>query len=135
LLAYPLNVITDRQTIQKDLNYYEPRMDDDAPAMSHSVLSVISSRLGDADKAHALFERSYKPNQKPPFGVLTETPFSDNPYFATSAGGMLQAVLAGFAGLEITPHGIAQSSPCLPRQWRSLTVTGVGVDQETFTVT
>ncbi|MBN1584206.1 MAG: glycoside hydrolase family 65 protein [Anaerolineae bacterium] len=134
LLAYPLSVITDQETIRRDLAYYEPRMDVDAPAMSHSVLSIISSRLGDAEKAYALFERAYRPNQKPPFGALTETPYSHNPYFATAAGGMLQAVLAGFAGLEIAPQGIVQTAPCLPKAWTSLTVTGVGLDKKTFTL-
>jgi trehalose/maltose hydrolase-like predicted phosphorylase len=110
-------------------------MDTDAPAMSHSVLSVISSRLGDSEKALALFERAHRPNQKPPFGVLTETPYSQNPYFVTAAGGMLQAVLAGFAGLDITPQGIEQQMPCLPESWISLTITGVGVERRTFTVT
>ncbi len=132
LLAYPLNLIADEAQVRRDLAYYEPRMDTDAPAMSHSVLAVISARLGEAARAHELFKRAYQPNQKPPFGVLSETPFSGNPYFATAAGGMLQAVLAGFAGLDITPQGVVQSKPCLPPGWTSLRVTGVGINKETF---
>jgi trehalose/maltose hydrolase-like predicted phosphorylase len=134
LLAYPLEIITDEATIRKDLDYYEPRLDEDAPAMSHSVLAVICARLGDRERAYELFKRAYQPNQKPPFGVLSETPYSDNPYFATAAGGMLQVVLAGFGGLTFTENGIEQKSPCLPKRWRSLTITGVGVKKETFTV-
>lgn len=135
LLAYPLNLIADEAQVRRDLAYYEPRMDTDAPAMSHSVLAVISARLGEAARAHELFKHAYQPNQKPPFGVLSETPFSGNPYFATAAGGMLQAVLAGFAGLDITPEGIVQNKPCLPPEWTSLTVTGVGIKRESFTST
>jgi hypothetical protein len=37
-----------------------------------------------------------------------------NPYFATGAGGILQAVLIGVGGLEITPKGIDQVSSSLP---------------------
>lgn len=134
LLAYPLEIITDEATIRKDLDYYEPRLDEDAPAMSHSVLAVICAHLGDCERAYELFKRAYQPNQKPPFGVLSETPYSDNPYFATAAGGMLQVVLFGFGGLTFSEKGIAQKSPCLPESWRSLTITGVGMKKETFTV-
>lgn len=134
LLAYPLNLITDKAAIRQDLNYYEPRLDDDAPAMSHSVLAIIAVSLGEGERAYALFKRAYQPNQKPPFGVLSETPYSSNPYFATAAGGLLQAVLAGFGGLTLTTTGIEQKTPYLPQGWTSLTITGVGKDKKTFTV-
>lgn len=125
LLAYPLNLITDEARIRQDLEYYEPRFDENAPAMSHSVLAVITARLGEAERAYELFKRAHQPNSKPPFGVLSETPYSNNPYFATAAGGMLQAVLFGFAGLAITEHGVQQQRPCLPPSWKSLTIKTV----------
>lgn len=133
LLAYPLSIITDTPTIRKDLNYYEPRIGN-GPAMSYSVLSTLSSRLGEADKAYRLFEKGFVPNMKSPFGVLAESAGGTNPYFATGAGGMLQAVLAGFGGLNITDQGIVQEKSILPKEWKSLTITGVGVDNKTFSV-
>ena len=66
------------------------------------------------------------PNKRSPFGVLSESASSNNPYFATGAGGMLQAVLFGFAGLEITDDGIVQHKASLPKQWKSLTIKGLG---------
>jgi trehalose/maltose hydrolase-like predicted phosphorylase len=134
LLTYPLRVITDEAAIRRDLDYYEPRLDVDAPAMSHSVLTIIAVRLGEGERAYQLFKRAHQPNQKPPFGVLSETPYSNNPYFATAAGGLLQAVLAGFGGLTLTSNGIEQQSPYLPQDWASLTITGVGPDRKTFRV-
>jgi trehalose/maltose hydrolase-like predicted phosphorylase len=127
LLAYPLEIITEEARIRRDMAYYAPRFDENAPAMSHCVLSVLAARLGDCEQAHAYFKRSYQPNQKPPFGVLSETPFSNNPYFATAAGGMLQAVLFGFGGLAITEQGIVQRRSCLPPGWKSLTIKRLGV--------
>jgi trehalose/maltose hydrolase-like predicted phosphorylase len=127
LLIYPLGLITDPARIKKDLEYYEPRMAANGPAMGHSVMSVIYCRLGNADKAFKLFQQSYQPNSKPPFGVLSESPNSNNPYFATGAGGMLQAVIFGFGGLEITDQGLAQGKPCLPRHWKSLEIRGLGL--------
>jgi len=40
----------------------------------------------------------------------------------------------GFGGLDITPAGIVQLKTSLPKQWKSLTLTGVGVQKKTFTV-
>lgn len=133
LLAYPLNMITDTDQIRKDLEYYEPRIGH-GPAMSYAILSILYERLGKPEKAYQLFLQSFKPNEKPPFGVLAETAGGTNPYFATGAGGMLQAMLNGFGGLEITPQGIVQLKTELPGKWSKLTITGVGVDKKTYIV-
>ena len=134
LLAYPLNIITDRESILKDLQYYEPRMSPEGPAMGNSVLAALYARLGDHEKAYELFVKSYEPNKVPPFGVLAETAGGTNPYFATGAGGMLQAVLSGLGGLEITDDGIKQLETKLPKHWKSLTLKGIGTEKRTFSV-
>ncbi len=134
LLAYPLNIITDFAAIKRDLEYYEPKMAPEGPAMSHSVLSVLYARLGEADKAFELFKRAYMPNKRAPFGALSESAYSNNPYFATGAGGILQFVIFGFGGLHLTDNGIVQKNPCLPKQWKKLTIKGVGPDLKTFVI-
>jgi protein-glucosylgalactosylhydroxylysine glucosidase len=134
LLSFPLEIVTDRAQVEKDLKYYEPRMSVNGPAMGNSVLSTLYSKLGNADKAYDLFVKSYKPNEVPPFGVLAETAGGTNPYFATGAGGMLQAVIFGFGGLHISPNGIVQNKTSLPGKWKSIKITGVGVDRKEFTV-
>jgi trehalose/maltose hydrolase-like predicted phosphorylase len=78
--------------------------------------------------------KSYKPNEVPPFGVLAETAGGTNPYFATGAGGMLQAVLDGFGGLESTDAGISQLKTKLPPKWKSLTIKGVGPEGRTVQI-
>jgi len=133
LLTYPLKLISSREQMRRNLAYYEQRVDKEhGPAMTQAVYSVIYSRLGEAAKAYELFKQSYKPNERPPFPVIAETPQSRNPYFATGAGGTLQAVLAGFGGLDITDEGIIQVNTPLPPGWRSLTITGVGVEGKTY---
>jgi trehalose/maltose hydrolase-like predicted phosphorylase len=134
LLAYPLDVVTDKSQIEKDLRYYEPRYSKDGPAMGNSVLSTLYSRLGNVEKATELFSKSYTPNQVPPFGVLAETAGGTNPYFATGAGGFLQAVMNGFGGLTISDAGITQLKTKIPAQWKSLTIKGVGVEKRDFSV-
>lgn len=134
LLAYPMQIVEGEAAIRRDLAYYEPRLSPDGPAMGAAILATLYSRLGEADKAYGLFEKSYQPNEAPPFGVLAETAGGTNPYFATGAGGMLQAVLYGFGGLEVTDQGIIQQGAVLPSAWKSLTITGVGPERKTFTI-
>ncbi|NPD86229.1 glycoside hydrolase family 65 protein [Lentimicrobium sp. L6] len=133
LLAFPLSIIDDEESIRKDLNYYEPKLSPRGPAMGSAILSVIYSRLGEADKAFDLFKKSYKNNEVAPFSVLAETANGTNPYFATGAGGMLQAVLFGFGGLEINEKGIQQLNTKLPKGWKSIKMTGIGLEKETYT--
>lgn len=136
LLAYPLGIIVDKKQIRKDLEYYSTKVDrDHGPAMTFSIFAVQYARLGDAEKAFEMFKKAYQPNQRPPFGVLAETPSSSNPYFMTGAGGILQAIINGFGGLEITEKGIIQNKTVLPKTWKKLTIKGVGKDRKDFVVT
>jgi trehalose/maltose hydrolase-like predicted phosphorylase len=133
LLAFPLHEVVDSAAILRDLRYYEPRVGE-GPAMTQAVFAVLYARLGLADRAYAVFKSGYVPNERPPFGVLAETAQGDNPYFATGAGGLLQTMLYGFGGLEITPLGVVQRRGALPVHWKSLTLNGIGPERATFTV-
>ena len=133
LLSYPLKEIKDPVAIKRDLEYYEKRVPNEGtPAMTQAVFTTLYARLGNADKAYHWFHDAFIPNLNPPFRVIAETKGGTNPYFATGAGGILQAVLMGFGGLEITPTGITQIKTVLPKNWKSLTITGVGVQKKTF---
>ncbi len=134
LLAYPLNIVNDKETLMKDLKYYEPKLAPEGPAMGKSVFAVIYARLGDADNAFRLFKESYVPNTRAPFGALSETATFNNSYFATGAGGMLQIILFGFGGLHFTEEGIIQKNPILPNQWKSLTIKGVGLEKKIYKI-
>ena len=134
LLSYPMKVVNDEATIKKDLAYYEPRLSPEGPAMSHSVFAVLYARFNNPEKAYELFVKSHKPNEVPPFGVLSETAGGTNPYFSTGAGGFLQVALNGFGGLDITDAGVVQLKTKLPKKWKSLTLKGIGVDKKTFEV-
>lgn len=133
LLAYPLHEVTSSADIKKDLEYYEPRIGN-GPAMTHAIFSILYSKSLNPEKALQAFKSGYKPNLLPPFNVIAEAAGSTNPYFATGAGGLLQAVINGFGGLEITPNGIIQVKSMLPKQWKSLKITGTGGRRVTYAV-
>jgi trehalose/maltose hydrolase-like predicted phosphorylase len=135
LLSYPLKEITDPKQIKKDLDYYAARVPNEGtPAMTQAIFSLLYSRIGESEKAMHFFKDAYVPNLLPPFNVIAETKGGTNPYFSTGAGGIIQAMLNGFGGLEITPSGINQIKTQLPKQWKSLTLKGIGVDRKTFIV-
>lgn len=134
MLAYPLAVVTDPEQIRRDIAYYYDRIDPNGPAMSNAIIAVLHARLGEPDTAFKVFRKSYTDKLRPPFGVLSENADNSRVSFATGLGGILQSVIFGFAGLEITPDGIRQLPTELPSHWKSLTITGVGVDKKTFRV-
>ena len=135
LLPYPPKEITDPAQIKKDLDYYSTRVPTEGtPAMTQAIFALLYARIGDADKAAHFFSDSYIPNLNPPFRVIAETKGGTNPYFATGAGGILQSVMMGFGGLDITPKGITQIKSTLPTGWKSLTLKGIGVEKKTYTV-
>ncbi len=135
LLAYPLKEVADPAQIRKDLEYYETRVPTEGtPAMTQAIFTLLYARLGDGEKAYHFFKDAYVPNLNPPLRVIAETKGGTNPYFATGAGGIVQSILMGFGGLEITPKGIIQIKSALPKQWKTLTITGVGPEKKIFSV-
>lgn len=123
LLSYPLKEITDPTQIKKDLEYYETRVPDaGTPAMTQAVFTTLYARLGNGEKAYHWFKDAYLPNLNPPFRVVAETKGGTNPYFATGAGGILQSVIMGFGGVDITPNGLGKVKSVLPPHWKSLEI-------------
>ena len=73
--------------------------------MTKSIFALLHSKLGNGKEAYKWFKESYEHNLLPPFRVLAETAEGDNPYFITGAGGTLQAVIMGFAGVDFGTDG------------------------------
>ncbi len=118
LLPFPLLMPMNLSTRVNDLKFYENRTDNDGPAMTWAMFAIgavethfqhcINSYIapghwdaGDDDKAQALFNRSYA-NVQDPYGIWTETPSGGTTNFITGAGGFLQAVISGLAGVRLS---------------------------------
>ncbi|MEF9924055.1 MAG: glycoside hydrolase family 65 protein [Muribaculaceae bacterium] len=136
LLAYPLGVIKDKSQILKDLEFYAQKVPQkNTPAMTQAIFSLLYSRIGNKEMAYKYFIDAYRPNMLSPFGVIAETKGGTNPYFITGAGGVLQSVIMGFCGLEITPKGIIQlKNTVFPENWDSITLKGIGVEKRKYTI-
>ena len=125
LLAYPLGLLTESSDIDRNLTYYDAKIDSlRGPAMSHSAMAVNYARMGLGDRAGKLIERAYKPNLRGPFHNLSESPNNDHVYFVTGAGGLLQALVFGLAGVDVDLNSgeVRQISSSLPANVRSITV-------------
>ena len=91
--------------------------------MTEAIFSLLHSRLGNGNEAGRLFRQAYEQNLCPPLRVIAECKGGKNPYFVTGAGGIIQTVLMGFAGYEITDNGLKQNAPgTLPTGWKPVTV-------------
>lgn len=137
LLAYPLKVITDKEQIKRDLVYYEQRVPkSDTPAMTQAIFALLYSKLGDKEQAYHWFKDAYQEHLLPPFRLLAESKGGTNPYFITGAGGVLQTILMGFGGLDISPNGgIKQLKTAMPKHWKKLTLKGIGIDKKMYVIT
>lgn len=135
LTAYPLSEVSDEDQILATVDYYMDKVPGVAvPAMTKSINALLYARCGKTSKAYEVFLDGYRPNMWGPFRVVMETPGSYNPYFATAAGGILQAVMMGFGGLNITDKGIVHDKVELPKQWKSLKLIGVGPEDLTIEI-
>lgn len=134
LLSYPLSVVAAPARVAQDLAYYEPRLSPEGPAMSQAIMATLHARAGHAGDAYRLFLASYRPNRLAPFGVLAETAGGSNPYFATGAGGTLQALLFGFGGLDIGDAGLVQRTGVLAPGWTRLEIHVADAKRRVFTV-
>jgi len=137
LLAYPLQFTMPGRDMtaiyENTFDFYAPKVLPRGPAMSSSAHAVIAARLGECDKAYHKFGLSYKPFLRGPFNYFNEKPTEvyTNMCFLTGCAGPIQATLYGLAGIRMDyfPKDPATATltfaPCLPKQWKSVKITGV----------
>lgn len=85
--------------------------------MTQAIFALLYSRLGNAKKSYDFFKYSFTNNMLRPFGVMAETQFGTNPYFLTGAGGVIQSVIFGYAGIDITDQGVTKVQTVIPDEW------------------
>lgn len=124
LLIFPRQLPMSPQAKQATFDYYTARTSPFGPAMTSSIHALIAAQLGRREQAGRFFQASYRPFLRPAFDLFSEKRTTDAVYFLTGAGGLLQSVLYGFAGLR--PDGDRlQARPQLPPSWKKLTVRGL----------
>jgi kojibiose phosphorylase len=113
MLMYLLPELYDRATIQANYDYYTPRTDHTfGSSLGPSIQAIMACRVGDPS-AYEHFMRAARADL-----VDVRNNASDGIHGA-SAGGLWQAVVFGFAGLQPSQSGW-QVHPALPKSWTRL---------------
>ena len=137
LIGFPYDATMSTAVRKNDLLTYYNCTDKVSVAMTWGSFAVgwleVAQQEKDAkDRAQAQafaqqrFEQGYA-NIKPPFGVWTEKPGADGGTvnFITGAGGFLQSVVFGYAGLRLREERLDLLQPPLPNGTASLTLRGL----------
>lgn len=136
LLGYPLMMNMSREDRAADLNFYQGRVKQDTPAMTHSMQLIGWAELFPRDSffLYSEYSKSYD-NYRYPFGVWSETPTSyrDEENFLTAAGGFLQGIIYGFLGLRILPDHLYMK-PILPPETSYMEFWGICYKGYTFDI-
>jgi kojibiose phosphorylase len=104
----------DENTWQMNWNYYAPLTDHPyGSSLGPAMHAWVAARLGKADEAYEHFMRAARADLNDVRGNASDG------IHAASAGGLWQAVVLGFAGLQLTEEG-ARVDPVLPEHWNRL---------------
>ncbi|MFM7186319.1 MAG: hypothetical protein ACKO14_00725 [Armatimonadota bacterium] len=126
LALWPGNATTDLDLLEKSFDYHKTRPIKNGPAMTDAIHALIAARLGRQQEAEEKFRAAYQPFMRGPFMLFSEKRSLDRCVFVTGLGGLLQSVVYGYAGLELSGQKpIATEKPVLPPTWKSLTLKGI----------
>ena len=129
LLSYPLGVPMSERAKRAQLEQAVKRLLREGPGamMGSTLLAVDAAELGDRALIDSLLPHSYRGWLQGPFLMLSETPEKkDAVNFVTGAGGFLQQVIYGYAGLRWGDKGLEpRFAPVLPSRIKRLTLRNV----------
>lgn len=126
LALWPGNATTNLDLLGKSFDYHKTRPIKNGPAMTDAIHALIAARLGRQLEAEENFRAAYQPFMRGPFMLFSEKRSLDRCVFVTGLGGLLQAVIYGYAGLDLsTETPTATKKPVLPKSWKSITLKGI----------
>lgn len=128
LLGYPLYYANiQASTRQKNLLYYANVTDANGPAMAWSMYMIGFLEAVPSAATEEIFRRSFAPYIRKPFYVWSENAEgaeSGAGNFITGAGGFLQLIIYGYAGIRINSDSLTIEKPTLPPNTNELKLNG-----------
>ncbi|MGE5463217.1 MAG: glycoside hydrolase family 65 protein [Syntrophothermus sp.] len=112
MLMYLLPDLYDSETVRANYEYYTKRTDHTyGSSLGPSIMAIMACRVGDTEAAYEHFMRAARADL---FDVRDN---AGDGIHGASAGGLWQAIVFGFAGLEQTEEGW-RTNPRLPESWK-----------------
>jgi kojibiose phosphorylase len=114
MLMYLMPELYDFETVKANYDYYNLRTDHTfGSSLGPSIQAIMACRVGDVDAAYEHFMRAASADL---YDVRNN---AEDGIHGASAGGLWQAVVFGFAGLQLTAEGWT-TEPHLPKHWKRL---------------
>ncbi len=141
LACYPLQYPPAEAQTKVMLERFGPKTIANGPAMTDSIEGLLWARIGEPDKGYDEWRKGWFDFTRHPLMMFSEKRNSARTYFATGAGGSLQTVLFGFAGLRLDykkatdaawSHPLAGGKmlsvkPSLPPSWKRVRLRGISL--------
>ncbi len=114
MLAYLLPELFDEHSLRENYDYYTPRTDHTyGSSLGPAIQAILACRVGRPEEAYEHFMRAAIADLEDVRGNASDG------IHAASAGGIWQALVFGFGGLELSDSGW-KTRPCLPAHWKRL---------------
>ncbi len=111
MLAYLLPELFAGDALARNYAYYDPRTDHEhGSSLGPAISAVMACRAGEPEVGYQHFLRAARAD------LLDVRHNAGDGIHGASAGGLWQAVVFGFAGLEVTADGW-HTTPMLPTHW------------------
>lgn len=129
LLGYPLQYTNIKSSTRRNnLKLYENVTRSNGPAMTWSMHTIGHIDVESTPPTRQMFQRTYEPYVRRPFYVWNEymdgiADGANN--FITGAGGFLQLIIYGYAGIRIKPDSLTIEKVALPPNATKLKLNGL----------
>lgn len=129
LLGYPMRFANmEKSTRRNNLFLYSNLTRPNGPAMTWSMHAIGHLDVDPTPPEKQLFDRTYAPYIRRPFFVWNEVVdgFEGGASnFITGAGGFLQLIMYGYAGIRINADSLSIQQPKLPPDTTSMNLKGI----------
>lgn len=128
LLGYPLQFANlQSSTRRNNLHLYANLTRSNGPAMTWSMHAIGHLDIDSQPLPESMFNRTFVPYLRSPYFVWNEN-VNGVPYgaknFITGAGGFLQLIMYGYAGIRINVDSLSVRKPQLPPNTTELKLNG-----------
>ena len=148
LACYPLQYPPAEAQTKAMLERFAPLTNANGPAMTDSIEGLLWARAGDPDKGYEEWRKGWVDFTRHPLLMFSEKRKVARTYFATGAGGALQTVLYGFAGLRLdyrkatgalwsrplADGKMLSVKPSLPKAWKRVRLKGLTLGTGRYTL-